>query len=87
MQLLTPEIFTENFRNISTDELDVNDDGKADAPSNEVLLMVQFGAGFFLFIFVLAKLYRVVKKKVCGGDNDSIDPETGKLWDITDFIG
>ena len=39
--------------------------------------MSQFGAGFFLIGFTLIKLYKVVKKKVCGDDND-IDPETGK---------
>ena len=41
--------------------------------------MAQFGAGFFLFGFALAKLYKVVKKLVCGGDDEDIDPETGKF--------
>ena len=52
--------------------------GGADAPSNEVLLMVQFGAGFFLFGFALAKVYKAAKKALGCGDGDDIDPETGK---------
>ena len=56
------------------------DNGDGDtAPSNEVLLMVQFGAGFFLLGLALAKLYKAAKKRICGDDDNDIDPETGKL--------
>ena len=40
--------------------------------------MVQFGAGFFLFGFALAKVYKAAKKALGCGDGDDIDPETGK---------
>ena len=57
-----------------TNEGDVYDDGR---DAEEVLLMVQIGAGFFVFGFTFVKMYKVVKKLFCGDDNSDVDPETG----------
>ena len=40
--------------------------------------MVQFGAGFFLFGFALAKVYKAAKRALGCGDDGDIDPETDK---------